>query len=1227
MFQLDLRTPNPQLTAPLKMKTPKFISHPAFESLQTSARRCALLLLLGTLGALFAGQCVRGATITWSGGVGGTWSTSTNWSPNSAPAGNDIVFGATGTAAAGTETNEVNSNVSIDSLIFTGTSTSITPYTTLIDSGITLSSTGAISTALNIGSSSVTGTNYVTFTGLGGLAVTGGASAGINVGASGSAITGVQTLDMSGLAYFTANVGNFLVGDATGSLATVETGTVLLAGSNSITATTISVGSAANSTGANGTGGTSSLSLGGTNTIIATTINIGAGKNPGSLQFEPSLNGAIVAIGGPAGAGATLNVGINGVSTSGTPVSTVDFSGGTLSGTFGTITLGRGAGSASAGTGTGSLTFGPGTLTAASIVSGTGGSSSNSAALGIGNVTMTANAGALTGTTVTLGAGSTTTGATGTFTQNGGTANITTLTLGNRIAGTVTATYNLAGGTLKAATIQAGAGTATRTFNWTGGNIENLAGNNLTVGTGLTLTLSGAGSQTFLADAGQTITVSGTIAGTSGFSSSGLGTLVLGSSNSYNGQTTITSGTVKLAQTYAAQNSTVAVNVDNGLAFGTGITAATIGGLSGSNLVNLINDDSNPVTLSVGNNNSSNTFSGVLSGAGGALNKVGSGSLTLTASSSYTGSTTISSGTLQLGNGGTTGAISSSSNITDNGVLVINRSNTVTQGTDFGGGAIGGTGALTLLGGGTLVLNAANTYSGATTVTSGTLDLLNQLAIQNSTLTMNGGGLIFDQSVSGNAFTFGGLAATTSGTGFDIALQNNAGTPAAVALTVGGNNANTTYAAVLSGSGSLIKVGTGSLTLTAANTYTGSTTFAGGNVTVGTGGAVGPALGSGTLTFQSGTLTTSYNSSAFASLNQNIFVGAGQSGVINLSQRINLSGSLLGSGTLTLNNPTSPAVERVFLQGNWTGFAGTANFNGTNSGGSDFTLQVNGGSFGAGLPNATVNLLGTAQLQPVDDSVGDTYQFGMLTGGTGTGILAPTQGGAATISVGGLGTSGTFAGSIGSTTNIAKTGAGAWTLSGSNGYTGTTTVSGGQLIVSGSITGSGAVTVNANSTLAGYGTIDGATTIAKNGTLAPAAGALTTGTMTLGNNLTLSGTSTVALNLNPSGALIDFLAVTGTLSIGTNDTLTVALLNSATAGQTFEFATGGTITGTFANVVLTGANSGSLTGTIDYSQEPSGILTLDLAVAVPEPQTWAMLLCGAATLVCVNRRRSALRKN
>jgi autotransporter-associated beta strand protein len=88
-------------------------------------------------------------------------------------------------------------------------------------------------------------------------------------------------------------------------------------------------------------------------------------------------------------------------------------------------------------------------------------------------------------------------------------------------------------------------------------------------------------------------------------------------------------------------------------------------------------------TIIIGNGNGSGTFSGTLSngGASGAtlsVTKTGSGTQILTGTNSYTGTTTISSGVLQIGNGGTTGSLSASSVITNNASLVFNRSDFIT---------------------------------------------------------------------------------------------------------------------------------------------------------------------------------------------------------------------------------------------------------------------------------------------------------------------------------------------------------------------------------------------------------------------------------------------------------------------------------------------------------------------------------------------------------------------
>ncbi|MGA2032101.1 MAG: autotransporter-associated beta strand repeat-containing protein, partial [Thermoguttaceae bacterium] len=193
-------------------------------------------------------------------------------------------------------------------------------------------------------------------------------------------------------------------------------------------------------------------------------------------------------------------------------------------------------------------------------------------------------------------------------------------------------------------------------------------------------------------------------------------------------------------------------------------------------------------------------------------------------------------------------------------------------------------GGLVKSGAGVLALAGSNAYSGGTTLGAGTLNLSHQYALQNSTLTMTGGGnLAFDSSVSSNAFNLGGLIAASSGPGYDITLLNNAALPNPITLTVGGNNASTTYAGVLSDTylgaslgGSLVKAGTGALYLTGNHSYTGGTSIAAGTLTLGPTAGLGDTaitVGSGAVfaphpqpTANGGTITAG-NSAASLTVN------------------------------------------------------------------------------------------------------------------------------------------------------------------------------------------------------------------------------------------------------------------------------------------------------------------------------------------------------------------------
>jgi autotransporter-associated beta strand protein len=334
------------------------------------------------------------------------------------------------------------------------------------------------------------------------------------------------------------------------------------------------------------------------------------------------------------------------------------------------------------------------------------------------------------------------------------------------------------------------------------------------------------------------------------FAKSGTGTLILTGDNTYTGGTTIDEGSMLQLGNGGASGSITGNVVDNGiLAFDRGGVSTFGGVISGPGSVQQIGSGTTVLTgdntytggttivagtLQLGNGGTSGrvpgditdngtlafdrsdvfTLGGVISGTGG-VQQIGSGITVLTGTNTYAGGTTITAGTLQLGDGGTTGSITG--NVVDNGILAFNRSDVVTF-----GGAISGTGGVTQIGSGTTILAGNNRYSGATTVTSGTLQAGSANGFSpNSAFTVNS---ILD--LNGFSSTIGSL----SGTG--TVLNNGA---ANATLTAGADNRNSTFGGVLAdGAGvvQLIKSGGGVLTLTANNTYTGTTTVDGGSLIV-----------------------------------------------------------------------------------------------------------------------------------------------------------------------------------------------------------------------------------------------------------------------------------------------------------------------------------------------------------------------------------------------------------
>ena len=342
-------------------------------------------------------------------------------------------------------------------------------------------------------------------------------------------------------------------------------------------------------------------------------------------------------------------------------------------------------------------------------------------------------------------------------TNNGGTSNLTFSSLAARAAN-ATGNFILSGGTLGTAGLTTGSSGTLGTNNIM---ITGQAAGFLSAGlffngstyayydpTGFVRGINyGVDANSSSVGAASTI---GTVTGASNVQTTGaitaqtattINTLNIGANNF-----TMASGTLQTAGLLSSGGSNVIFTGGN-------IEAATGGG----ELVVRVNNSTDQLTIG----------SVILNNATSSLTKSGAGTLILTATNTYAGVTKINEGALQIGNGGTTGKLSLSSAITDSGALIFDRSNAVTQGTDFDVAAFGGVGSVTQEGSGTVTLNAANTYSGGTTVSAGTLSVNNTTGSGTGTgaVAVNSGGTLSGTGTIAPTITSGyGVTVTTGGT-------------------------------------------------------------------------------------------------------------------------------------------------------------------------------------------------------------------------------------------------------------------------------------------------------------------------------------------------------------------------------------------------------------------------------------------------------------------------------
>ena len=469
----------------------------------------------------------------------------------------------------------------------------------------------------------------------------------------------------------------------------------------------------------------------------------------------------------------------------------------------------------------------------------------------------------------------------------------------------------------------------------------------------------------------------------------------------------------------------------------------------------------------------SQTLGGIISGAGSLTKDTNSSVLTLTGANSYTGATTVSTGTLQVGNGGTSGTLGTNS-VDVSGTLAFNRSDIFSV-----DNSIRGNGALNKLGTGTLSLTGDNaSYTGMTTITAGTLSA-------GSTSLGSSGDIIFA----------GGILQHGSGntTDYGVRIKNSTTAP----IKIDTNGQTVSYGALASSnSGGFTKSGSGTLTLSAANTYTGVTTLGSGTLSLGNATALG---GGGNLTFTGGTLqhttsnTTDYsakvvNSSSAITLDTN-----GQNVTYGTMNSTNTGGlTKLGTGTLTLNAVNNYTGTTTVANGTLSLSKSAAFVNTNITVGSGATLKFSSGDT-MGNAAATITTSVTVDGGTVTSDGAAFTKIGDMTFTANGGTVSTTGGDASwgawglyggktitvngdttitsasptsariTLSYDGNQVSDTFSVASGKTLSIntvmanynngaaaggfIKTGSGTMTLTQANTYTGATTVSGGTLQV------------------------------------------------------------------------------------------------------------------------------------------------------------------------------------
>ena len=785
-----------------------------------------------------------------------------------------------------------------------------------------------------------------------------------------------------------------------------------------------------------------------------------------------------------------------------------------------------------------------------------------------------------------------------------------------------------------------------------------LAGGTLQAGSFLfstrNLTLA-AGTMSIISSP-NTFTFQGTINGSGGLTvAAGTFQIGIGQSGSsaslYSGPTVIQSGaTVQIGAGSFVLSANSAFTINAGGVLDLAGTTQSIGSLAGAGTVT--NSGFGTGVLWANGNNGSTVFSGVLQDGASplALQKYGSGTLTLLGANTYSGGTTVVAGTLQ----GNTASLQG--NIVNNAQVVF-----VQPSNGRYTGSMSGSGGLTVQGPGTLHLTGVNNYTGGTTVAAGATLRGGPATVQGHIL--NNGAVILETDAGGTyAGNMGGSGMLTKlGTGVVILSGSNSysgGTLVSAGTLLGNTNslqgtivnnaavvfdqaANGTYAGSMSGTGSLSKIGSATLAVSAASTYSGPTLIQAGTLQAvrdnvlssvsdftvsagavldlaGTGQRVSSLAGGGTVTNSASgrfaTLTVG-GTGASSTFSGSLQDGAAQlalvktgDGVLYLSGPSTYSGyTLVDQGRLHVtggNNVLSPNSAFILNRGATLDLGGSQTVASLEGSGTVTSTRAGLGTLTVGTNNASTKFDGVLK------DGGNGGVLAVVKVGTGTWNLlgANTYSGGTTVSAGALqGNStslqgnilnnslvifhqdnnvanNTYAGSLSGNGALYIRGGGGLSMTGNSaGFTGPTTVFGTSLALNGNL-GASSVTLDTGSTLSGNGTAGNL--LANASILAPGN---SIGTLSVNGTFAQNG-GTYQLDLNGQGQS-DLINVGGTAVLNGGVVQVQAAQGSYARRTTYTIVSaGGGLSGQFAG---TTDNFAFLTPTLSYDAN-NAYLTLAL---------------------------------